>query len=574
MMNYITAAHTIDGYKVSHKDQYPVGTTTVYSNFTPRHSKHFKYEDFDGNVVNFGTQYLVKYLHELWRDTFFKVPKSIAISKIRDRLLAYSGHTDITHFEKLHDLGYLPLVIKALPEGTLVPLQTPMLTIANTHPDYFWLPNYLETFISCELWHIITSATISRQYLKVLTKWADQTCDNNDHLPWQAHDFSMRGHTSVHSAAKSGAAHLLSFMGTDTVPSIDFLEYYYSDSTGHSIPASEHSTMTAQIQFRIPELSIREAETATFKDLITRVYPTGIVALVSDSYNFWDTLTITLPELKDTIMSRDGKLVIRPDSGNPIDVICGTSADAIIVDADINGDIDSWKYAVAEDIAEKFSDELIADDPIFSMSLNYNFEGTIYEVTYEPDLGRYNKTYYYVDNDGTKLSKCLFKKIESTVQQKGAIEVLWDIFGGTENDKGYKVLDPHIGLIYGDSITIARADEICRRLEAKGFASSNIVFGIGSYTFQGTTRDTFGFAIKATFIICNGKLIELYKDPAGDSSKRSAKGLMRVDQVNGRYITHDQVSWEAESGGELRPIYLDGTLLFKEKFSEIKARLK
>ena len=493
-MNYITAAHTIDGYKVSHKEQYPIGTTQVYSNFTARNSKHFKQANFDGNVAVFGTQYLVDYLHTLWRDTFFKKPLAVALDVISYRLKAYSGHTDFSHFEQLHNLGYLPITIKALPEGTLVPLQTPILTITNTHPDFFWLPNYLETFISCELWHIIASATVSREYSKVLKHWSNLTCDNGDHLPFQAHDFSMRGHTSVHSAAKSGAAHLLFSMGTDTVPAIDFLEYYYHDFTGYSIPASEHSTMTAQIQSRIPELDIRSAETATFKDLITRVYPSGIVALVSDSYNFWDTLTITLPELKDTIMARDGKLVIRPDSGNPIDVICGT-------------------------YSQPSSREL------------------------------------------------------STPQEQGAIEVLWDIFGGTINNKGYKVLDPHIGLIYGDSITIDRADEICKRLEAKGFASSNIVFGLGSYTYQGTTRDTFGMAIKATAITNNGKLVELYKDPAGDSSKKSAKGLMRVDLINDKYITHDQVSWEAESGGCLKPIYSDGTILSREKFSTIKARL-
>lgn len=488
-MNYITAAHTIDGYKVSHKEQYPVGTTQVYSNFTARNSKHFKQASFDGNVVVFGTQYLVDYLHTLWRETFFKKPIAVALDVISFRIKAYSGHTDFSHFEQLHNLGYLPITIKALPEGTLAPLQTPILTITNTHPDFFWLPNYLETFISCELWHIITSATVAREYSKVLKHWSDLTCDNGDHLPFQAHDFSMRGHTSVHSAAKSGAAHLLFSMGTDTVPAIDFLEYYYNDFTGHSIPASEHSTMTANIQSYMPEFDIRRAETATFKDLITRVYPSGIVALVSDSYNFWDTLTITLPELQDTIMARDGKLVIRPDSGNPIDVICG-------------------------------------------------------------DLSA-RRSYEYA----------------------GAIEVLWDIFGGTINSKGYKVLDPHIGLIYGDSITIDRANEICKRLEAKGFASSNIVFGLGSYTYQGTTRDTFGMAIKATAITNTGRHIELYKDPTGDSSKKSAKGLMRVDLLNGRYVTHDQVSWEAESGGCLKPIYSDGTILSKEKFSEIKARL-
>lgn len=541
-MHYITAAHTIDGYKVSHKDQYPVGTTQVYSNFTARHSKHFKQANFDGNVVVFGTQYLVDYLHTLWRDTFFKKPLAVALDVISSRLKAYSGHTDFSHFEQLHNLGYLPIVIKALPEGTLAPLQTPILTITNTHPDFFWLPNYLETFISCELWHIITSATVAREYSKVLKHWSDLTCDNGDHLPFQAHDFSMRGHTSVHSAAKSGAAHLLFSMGTDTVPAIDFLEYYYNDFTGHSIPASEHSTMTANIQSYMPELDIRSAETATFKDLITRVYPSGLVALVSDSYNFWDTLTITLPELKNTIMSRDGKLVIRPDSGNPIDVICGVGNNDILHTSAVLPETSNWDSTQWASSLE------------FAITENYKFikdgTGTIYRINSASSVTNTTKA-----------------------EAKGAIEILWDIFGGTTNDKGYKVLDPHIGLIYGDSITIDRANEICKRLEAKGFASSNIVFGLGSYTYQGTTRDTFGMAIKATAITNKGKLIELYKDPAGDSSKKSAKGLMKVDLVNGRYVTHDQVSWEAESGGCLKPIYSDGTILSKEKFSEIKARL-
>ena len=543
-MNYITAAHTIDGYKVSHREQYPVGTTQVYSNFTARNSKHFKQANFDGNVVVFGTQYLVDYLHTLWRDTFFKKPLAVALDVISSRLKAYSGRTDFSHFEQLHNLGYLPIIIKALPEGTLAPLQTPILTITNTHPDFFWLPNYLETFISCELWHIITSATVAREYSKVLKHWSDLTCDNEDHLPFQAHDFSMRGHTSVHSAAKSGAAHLLFSMGTDTLPAIDFLEYYYNDFTGHSIPASEHSTMTANIQSYMPELDIRSAETATFKDLITKVYPSGIVAIVSDSYNFWDTLTITLPELKDTIMSRDGKLVIRPDSGNPIDVICGVG--------NIHNDILHTSAVLPE--TSNWDSTQWASSLEFAITENYKFikdgTGTIYRINSASSVTNTTKA-----------------------EAKGAIEVLWDIFGGTTNDKGYKVLDPHIGLIYGDSITIDRANEICKRLEAKGFASSNIVFGIGSYTYQGTTRDTFGMAIKATAITNNGKLIELYKDPAGDSSKKSAKGLMRVDLVNGRYVTHDQVSWEAELGGCLKPIYSDGTVLSKEKFSEIKARL-
>ena len=443
-MNYITAAHTIDGYKVSHKDQYPVGTTQVYSNFTARNSKHFKQDTFDGNVVNFGMQYLVTYLHQLWVDTFFSVPKSIAIKGIRDRLSAYSGHTDISHFEKLHDIGYLPITVKALPEGTLVPLQTPMLTITNTHPDYFWLPNYLETFISCELWHIIASATVSRQYLKVLTKWSDLTCDNAEHLPWQAHDFSMRGHTSIHSAAKSGAAHLLSFMGTDTIPSVDFLEHYYRDFTGHSIPASEHSTMTAQIQSRIPELDIRDAETAAFEDLLTRVYPSGIVALVSDSYNFWDTLTITLPELQDTIMARDGKLVVRPDSGNPIDVICGVDKKIETFSLEECADEQTFLKYAEDSMHSSLLDSTPHGEYGGDLIENFIWNNTLYSLHYDPDWNRHDKQYYYIDNYGDKTPKIIKKEpYLITSEEKGAD-------GLSINCKKNRLVKPFVTSIWKD----------------------------------------------------------------------------------------------------------------------------
>lgn len=498
-MKYLKAASAIDGYKASHKDQYPKGTDYVYSNLTPRHSKHFAYKDFDGLVVVFGNQSMVKFIHELWQDTFFSKPADEVVPALLRRLSNYSGHSDVEHFYALHKLGQLPVVIKSLAEGTKSPLGVPTLTIANTHPDFAWIVNYLETIISAESWHTMTSATVSHQYKKLLTQWSDLTCDDDLHLPFQAHDFSMRGQTSVHSAAKSGAGHLLSFAGTDTVPSVDFLEYYYEadceqELVGCSIPATEHSTMTTGIQVNVDKgLSLRDAETAVFKRLLTKIYPTGLFAAVSDSYDFWDTLTITLPELKDTIMARDGKLVIRPDSGNPIDVICG--------------DKSSW---------------LAKHSPEF----------------------------------------------------KGAIQVLWEIFGGTINSKGYKVLDPHIGLIYGDSITLDRADAICMTLESQGFASSNIVFGIGSYSFQGTTRDTFGMAVKATACRVKKKLVDVYKDPVGDSSKKSAKGFLRVDKVNGKYKLSDQVSADAEHGGELRTIYNEGRFYNQLTLAEVRTNLE
>jgi len=155
---------------------------------------------------------------------------------------------------------------------------------------------------------------------------------------------------------------------------------------------------------------------------------------------------------------------------------------------------------------------------------------------------------------------------------KGVIELLWDVFGGTINEQGYKVLDPHIGAIYGDSITIDRADEICARLEAKGFASTNVVLGIGSFTYQYNTRDTFGFAMKATYVEVDGVGREIFKDPiTDDGTKKSATGLLKV--LSDMTLL-DKVSWDIERHGMLQNIYLDGYFINKTTLTKIRNKLK
>ena len=158
---------------------------------------------------------------------------------------------------------------------------------------------------------------------------------------------------------------------------------------------------------------------------------------------------------------------------------------------------------------------------------------------------------------------------------KGVIELLWDVFGGTVNEQGYKVLDSHIGAIYGDSITLERAEQICARLKAKGFASTNVVFGIGSYTYQYNTRDTFGFAMKATMVIVEGQEREIFKQPiTDDGTKVSAKGWLRVDKVNDTFVLTDQVSYEESCKGELETVFKDGELIKDCSLAEIRQRLK
>ena len=475
-----------DGYKVDHRRQYPDNTTLVYSNWTPRKSR---LEGID-EVVFFGLQYFIKkYIIQDFEENFFKKPKAEVLKKYSRRINNYLGENNvgIKHIGDLHDLGYIPMVLKALPEGSIVPLRVPMFTMYNTKPEFFWLTNYFETLLSTTVWLPCNSATIAREYRKILDAYATETSTVPEFVDWQGHDFSMRGMAGLEAALMSAAGHLLSFTGSDTIPAVDFLETYYNANSddelvGGSVAATEHSVMS---------MGTNDAEQETFKRLITEVYPKGIVSVVSDTWDLWKVLTEYLPNLKKEVLARDGKLVIRPDSGDPVKIICG------------------------------------------------NPQG------------------------------------KSEAERKGVVELLWDIFGGATNTKGYKELDAHIGAIYGDSITLQRAKDICEGLKAKGFASTNVVLGVGSFTYQYNTRDTFGFAMKATYGEVDGVGRDIYKDPiTDDGTKKSAKGLIKITKQNGTFVMQDQVTWEEEATGELVEVFRDGKILVEEKLSEIRERIK
>lgn len=505
-----------DGYKTGHHQQYPKGTTLVYSNFTPRSNKYAP--KGCNKVVSFGQQMVMIQIHEAFQKEFFSKDKSEVCGEMKRELSLYLGTDyDVTHFEKLHDLGYLPIHVKGIEEGTLVPMKVPVLTIYNTHPDFYWVTNYLETILSNLLWKPMTSATIAHTYRKVLTKWQEKTdAEKGWFIDWQGHDFSMRGMDSVEAVISSGLGHLTSFSGTDSLPTLYGARKFYgmdnNDFVGGSVNATEHSVMCA---------GSREDEIGTFRRLL-ETYPTGILSIVSDTWDLWKVCTEHVITLKEEILSRDGKLVIRPDSGDPVDILCG-----------------AWE-------------ENILPSGFFEQTPKAGPEG------------------------------------------KGVIELLWDVFGGAVNEQGYKVLDSHIGAIYGDSITIDRADEICRRLEAKGFASTNVVLGIGSFTYQYNTRDTFGFAMKATYVELTQTVVdsgigetgamerqetvgrEIFKDPiTDDGTKKSATGLLSVIQIQDDPMQLiDKVDWETENLGMLRTIYLDGLFWNTTTLTQIRTKLK
>ena len=490
---YVNPLTAIDFYKTDHRRQYPEGTSQVYSNFTARSAKlaNVLPNSFDNKIVFFGLQYFLKhFLIESWNREFFEKPKAEVVRRYQRRMdtALGAGAVSCEHIAALHDLGYLPFRIKALPEGSRVPVGVPVLTVVNTVDEFFWLTNYIETVISSYIWKPTTSATTAFEFRKLLNAYACKTGSPLDMVPFQAHDFSFRGMSSLQDAGISGAGHLTAFVGTDTVPAIDLVEDYYeadaeAELIGCSVPATEHSVMC---------MGTEDGELATFARLIGELYPAGIVSIVSDTWDFWQVITEYVPMLKSQILARDGKVVIRPDSGDPVKIIAG--------------------------------------DP-----------------KAEPGSAAY----------------------------KGAVECLWETFSGSITDRGYKLLDPHIGLIYGDSISLERAQQILEALERKGFASGNIVLGVGSFTYQYVTRDSFGFAMKATSGVVNGHRRAIFKDPKTDGgAKKSARGLLRVELEDGEYRLYDDQTEDQEEQGSLQEVFVDGCLVNPQSFAAIRERLQ
>lgn len=537
-----TALANTDFYKTFHKDGYHPEITKVYSNYTSRNGRLSNVKTDD--VVFVGLQYYIKdVLIKEWNESFFDVPKEIAIKAFKRIVDCSLGiNYDMAHFEALHDLGYLPLKIKALPEGVAVPYGVPPITFVNTIDGFQWLSNYIETSFSTENWPIQTSATTSRQYLKNTIKSFDRAGLPHDLIPFMVHDFSFRGMFGRHAAAMSGFGHLCSFAGTDTIPAILFAEKYYNanvetELVGASVAATEHSTATSYIMAMVEEKGITklEAEIEYVKYLFTKV-PTGILSHVSDSFDFWAFVNEGLPKLKEDILSREGKFVVRPDSGDIIKVLTGyiTTGYNFLKEEDVYETYDYSERKLPEVI--KLCGEYI--------KITQNLDGRV-------SLG----------------------ETVTSLEVKGLVECLWDIFGGELSPTGLKVLNDKIGAIYGDSVTVERQEQIIERLEEKGFAGL-VVLGVGSYSYQYVTRDSHASAVKGTWVEKNGKGIDVCKDPATDRSKKSATGLLRVEFEDGKYVLYDKQTLEQEGQGELEVVFLDGSLVRETSLSEIRKRIK
>lgn len=292
-----------DSYKITHWNQNPLGTRSIYSFFESRGG------DFP-NVLFFGLQYIMK------KYLCGKVITAEKIERAKRRLgrhfsnNTYMNERGWEYLLKAHD-GRLPLHIKAVPEGCLIPTKNVLFTIENTDPEVPWLTNYIEPLLS-QVWYPssvgIVSYSMRQRMLQALIETGDPSL-----IDYKVHDFGLRGSTSIESAMIGGAAHLINFRGTDTLPALDLLEdYYHEPNAGHSIAAAEHSSITSWG---------RAHEADAYRSMLEQ-FPTGLVAVVSDSYDIYHACReIWGKQLKQAVLARDGVVVIRPDSGHPPEVV-------------------------------------------------------------------------------------------------------------------------------------------------------------------------------------------------------------------------------------------------------------
>ena len=446
-----------DFYKQAHAEQYPKGMNFIASYFTPRMSRLSE----ENSLIVFGIQGFIKdYLIERFNDTFFNVPLD-TILKEYERVIKHTlshSYCEPTKIAELHSLGYLPIEIKALKEGTKCPIKVPCIEITSTKPGFEWVVQFIESIMSCQLWYPMTIANQAYKYRQIVNEYFEKTADDTAPRYAAISEFGFRGAQGQEGAVLASSAFLTSFAKTATIPAILYLEDYYNGtlenaSLGAGMISTEHSVMCSNF-------AVDNDEATFVKRLLSEIYPTENVSMVSDSYDYWNMIEniLSREDIKTLIQTRNGALFVRGDSGNPVDIICGT------------------------------------------------------------------------DNSS---------ELNRTSAMKGTVEALWDEFGGYINSKGYKVLNNTIRVIYGDSITPERAELIYKGLMDKGFAANNVALGAGSFSMQCAeengqikpfTRDTYGIAIKATYVEVDGKPIEVFKNPITDTGnfKKSQKGMCYV----------------------------------------------
>jgi nicotinamide phosphoribosyltransferase len=440
-----------DSYKVSHFKQYPADTQTIYSYLESRGGLF-------PETVFFGLNYYLK--------EYLNKPITMAdVDRAETRITKHLGPNSFNRagwerIVKVHN-GFMPVRIKAVPEGTVVPTKNVLMTIENTDPELPWTTNYVETLL-LKVWYPITVATLSREIKKIIKRYLEETGDVGG-LDFKLHDFGYRGVSSEESAAIGGMAHLVNFKGTDTMIALEAAEEFYGeDMAGFSIPAAEHSTIMSWGQ---------ENEYEAFKNMVEQFGKDPLYAVVSDTNNIFEACEQIWGEmLRRKVLENPGILVVRPDSGIPHEVV------------------------------------------------------------------------------------------------RKVVEILGSKFGWTVNEKGYKVLN-HVRVIQGDGINLEEVGRILEALKIRGWSADNVAFGMGGALLQQMNRDTQKFAIKASYMVRNGRAYDLQKRPVTDNGKWSKAGKQKLVNVDGvlETVRHDQIGHDL-----LQTVWENGVLLVDPSFTEIR----
>lgn len=484
-MNNISFMLMADTYKNTNPDAMPEGLIKLTSYITPRKSM-FKNID---KVVFFGLQgFIQEFLIDLVNETFFKRDKEEVLAEYKSYLDTQIGEQsyDLSRIAALHDLGYLPIKMKALPEGSLVNMGVPCIELTNTHPDFAWVVQWIECIAQSELFGTCNWATMAHEYRKLANDFYEKTTDGANPAMAMA-DFGFRG-LGVDNGIRASSSWLLSFDKTSTIPAMQYIDKMYNaecakNHIGIGAVSLEHATVCSN-------LAICETEESLLRRLLTTVYKDTSFSYVSDSFDYWSLVNDTLPKLKKEIMEHNGKFLVRPDSGDIVEISVKT------------------------------------------------------------------------------------------------VQKLYEIFGGSVNSKGYKELNPKVGIIYGDGCQYSKIEEIWTKLEKLGFAADTILFGVGAFSFTAMctpedgmvclTRDTFGFAMKSTDCVINGKEYTIQKNPKTDQNhlKKSHKGLCCVTKDGDDYVCHDGYTSETLPADNLLiTVYRDGQFVRTTNFADIRERL-
>lgn len=560
-----------DYYKLVHNKLYDPRIVKLVSYYTPRSSRLPMGDN--QTVIMFGLQGFIKeYLIENFNKNFFDIP----IMNLIDEMKEFMGETFypddgfLSKIKALHSLGYLPLEIRSIPEGTKAKIGCPMIELSTTHESFPWIGEFIESMISSYIWKPMIDANVAHWYRNIVDKYYDDTVEDSIPRNTAMSEFGFRGADSPESGIHSGAAWLTSFKSTATCGAIKFIERYYNGSLkgrniGGGLRSTEHSIMCSSAAL--------DGDEETFiKNLLTKLAPSGGISMVSDSYDYWNVVTNILPKLKKEILSRDGTLFVRGDSGDPIKIVSGY----IIIEAES----DETGYHL------RTTPELLGIDSRYCCA-------KIGEKYFElKDIAdNYPGQPCWVPNSDKEIPLHMVK---------GTVEMLYDIFGGYTNSKEYKVIDDHVRAIYGDSITQNRAEMIYKILKLKGFASNNVALGAGSFSFHcyesvgglgrdlyPYTRDTYGCAIKATYCEWkdeNGVIHELgfCKDPKTNDNtdviKKSMKGCCAVYEASDgiHYLDHDGMTFSGsklDSNNCLDVVFLNGKLIKETSLEDIRRNL-